>query len=348
MYHIGSKFQERVIALSLSCENMAGKKGVPNLRKRLDKIQSFNLKMERRNFPSSPGSPARMMHLDYWFNLKKTITPLLEVDHSLLTRGPYEQLIFNQQLITSQGLNSCSFPEKHPALWGKAKKILRKAQEAELLPFEESNWDDKGRGSQVSIDFYGIQGKIILVQVRESERRFKKSYLNVKKSYFITGGSSCYEVSSKLVHNAIKISSDIDSPLRYIAQKDQFLACKFDLKTGEEKMKLPSRPKEIRLAKKKQLKAWKAVAVVHEKFYSIFDGSFPWPVGQWIEQKIRWEKGQDHPFEGLYCYMGKERAERFGSQSGKYYKVVRVLCKQWRIVSSETTKIVASKMMILP
>lgn len=84
-----------------------------------------------------------------------------------------------------------------------------------------SEWDDKGRGEQVTVDLYGIDAaaRLYVIQVRQSFRPHKNWYLSVRKSYFMIGYNEngnpfAHAISSGVVHGAIKRDPAPESPVR--------------------------------------------------------------------------------------------------------------------------------------
>lgn len=81
-------------------------------------------------------------------------------------------------------------------------------------------FDRKGRGQALNWDLYGVGNDVhagtllIVIQVRQFERRYKNGYGNVRKNYFLVGtnedGSAfAHPVSAHVVRTAIRLERDV-------------------------------------------------------------------------------------------------------------------------------------------
>lgn len=81
-------------------------------------------------------------------------------------------------------------------------------------------FDRKGRGQALNWDLYGIGTDVhtgtllIVIQIRQYEKRYKNGYGNVRKNYFLVGtnedGSAfAHPVSANVVRTAIRLDRDV-------------------------------------------------------------------------------------------------------------------------------------------
>ncbi|MGD9162572.1 MAG: hypothetical protein PVG39_29460 [Desulfobacteraceae bacterium] len=83
------------------------------------------------------------------------------------------------------------------------------------------DFDKHGRGSCINVDVYGIDvtAGLYVIQVRQFERRHKRGYGNVRKTYFLIGHNEngnpfAHPVSAHKIHAAIRRNPSIESPVR--------------------------------------------------------------------------------------------------------------------------------------
>lgn len=349
MYQIGTISKQRAAHFAALVDSMKGKRGIIQLREKLDRLSSFASSLTRKNTYRIHHHSTTANHRDFLYLQNMA-------DHALLRRGNYGELVQYplSQCVTHQeeSLIYISIPKNHKVAFGQSFQTLQAAQKAGLILEEYSDYDAKGRGDGVAISIYGIynQGKVILVQVRESSRQYKKWFLNLKKSYFLTDGLTCQEVSAKQVHAALKYSSDPASPIFYLSFKNPEIAEKFGIEENTTRSKYFSTLFSEKKSRTEEpvMVGWKAVYQAKGEcfFRSIYDPSFCWPVGSWVRQKISWNKEESHPSSGLYFYSSEEAAKKYASSFDGDIVIVRVQAKKFRPVSG--AKFVASHLRIVP
>lgn len=84
----------------------------------------------------------------------------------------------------------------------------------------KAEFDRKGRGSAINWDLYAVGNDVhsgellIVIQVRQFERRHKNWYGNVRKNYYLLGTNEdgttfAHPVSSNVIHAAIRRDADV-------------------------------------------------------------------------------------------------------------------------------------------
>jgi len=119
-----------------------------------------------------------------------------------------------------------------------AANLFNDAQKSEKID-EHGNWefgaefDKAGRGYAINWDFYAI-GKdyfskkiMAIVQIRKWEKRSRRGFASVNKSYFLLGRNEdntafAHPVESRVIHHAIKVGND---PIR--ACQDWIFGCDY-------------------------------------------------------------------------------------------------------------------------
>jgi hypothetical protein len=109
--------------------------------------------------------------------------------------------------------------------WKMVNNLFNEAKNSEKVD-EHGNWefgaefDKKGRGYAINWDLYGISKDyfskrlLIVIQIRKWEKRTRRGYANVQKSYFLLGRNEdntafAHPVESRVIHHAIKTGQDV-------------------------------------------------------------------------------------------------------------------------------------------
>ncbi len=192
-----------------SLDEMAGKRGVTAAREQYTKLSAVHAD-HARNVVGAERAPRDAGHIRA---TRQQIERLTDPP----ARGIYGQITGIPATIPAR-------LRTHPDLRERVRLVDNLARARALLPAERQEWDSKRRGEGLSLDLYAYahNGRVSIWQVRETERRTSRGYLNIKKTYYIVrtsddGETAIEPLKPHKIKRAATADPSPDSPIRALA-----------------------------------------------------------------------------------------------------------------------------------
>lgn len=215
---------------------LAGSKGIKDLRERLYRLEAFQREIRSRLY-GHPLFKSLPYYIDHrWAHRKKIL-----VDSQMVQRHEQYKKVLNTPAEYRRGnYGEIIPPKQYPNFdlvrydfWEKTHlKEMVAAKECiksiENQGFDEhggwssaAEFDKHGRGESINTDIYGIdyENRLFVVQVRQYRKMYKNGFANVRKNYFLIGYNEngnpfAHPLQAQTIHAAIKKDPSIKSPVR--------------------------------------------------------------------------------------------------------------------------------------
>ncbi len=235
--------------LEAIADNMHGRKGVVKVREDAKKAKEIyeKYKYKAENLITrltTPPVDIRLKYKEYIYSKKQMTIEVKECKQTLFdlldnfmffSRGDYQQVKFNNlsdylklsyenyaSVDKSRLLRSLKkISNAHPNIktMNEITKLIDISKKNKIWLKEYQDWDYDGTGKGLTNDIYGYCKGLLLVQERSVARQYEKSYLSMKKIYYVTDGKKYEVVKCNAMWSVLKTDSSLEGAIKAISKK---------------------------------------------------------------------------------------------------------------------------------